>query len=127
MRMGSHQLKHFLDRYPVEVQEIFQGVRECVFSAVPSAWEKPKMDGMAYYLAEDSTPLQGMICHALPKADRVEIGFIFGAFLPDPAGLLHGTQKAKRFAVIREYDRVDWAALEALMRASAEVDPHEFY
>lgn len=127
MRLGTHELKRFLTHFPVEVQEIFLGVRDCVFAAVPDAWERPKMSGVAYFLAEDSSPLRGMICHLVPKNDEVEIGFIFGAFLPDPRGWLAGTQKAKRHLHLSDYEAVDWGYLEDLMRASAEVDTKKFY
>ena len=127
MRLTNREIQRFLERYPIEIQEIFLGVRDCIFAAVPEAWERPKMGGLAYYLTEDSTPLKGMICHLVPKSDEVEIGFIFGAFLPDPCGWLVGSQKAKRRLHLTDYDAVDWDYLVGLMRASAEMDPSKFF
>jgi len=126
MRLSSREVQRLIERYPVEIQEVFLGVRDCVFAAVPDAWERPKMGGTAYFLAEDGTPLKGMICHVVPKTAEVEIGFIFGAFMPDPRGWLVGTQKAKRRLNLRNYDAVDWEYLEELMRSAAEVDPTKF-
>ena len=127
MRLSHREVQRLIEWVPVEVQEIFLTARDCVFAAVPDAWERPKMGGTAYFLEEDSTPLKGMICHVVPKSDEVEIGFIFGAFMPDPRGWLEGTQKAKRHLYLREYDMVDWGYLEGLMLAAAEVDPKEFF
>jgi hypothetical protein len=117
MRMSSREVQQILDLFPVEVQEIFSAVRDCVFAAVPEAWERPKLGGTAYFLTEDGTPLKGMVCHLVPKADCVEIGFIFGAFMPDPRGLMEGDQKAKRKLILREYEQVPWDYLEGLMLA----------
>jgi hypothetical protein len=127
MRLSSREVQRLIERYPADVQELFLGVRDCVFAAVPEAWEGPKRGGTAYFLTEDGTPLKGMICHVVPKTDEVEIGFIFGAFMPDPRGWLVGSQKAKRHLHLRNYEGVDWGYLEELMRASAEVDPKNFY
>ena len=126
MRLSNREVKRFLDRYPVEVQEIVLEVRDAAFSAVPEAWERLKMNGIAYFLAEDSTPLKGMICHVVPSVDKVQIGFIFGAFMPDPMGLLEGDQKAKRFLNLYDFKQVPWEALEELIRAAAKVDPTTF-
>ena len=126
MRLSTHEVLKFLSHYPIEIQEIFLGVRDVVFKEVPSAWEKFKMTGIAYFLEEDSTPLKGMICHMVPLADCVQIGFIFGAFMPDPQGLLEGEQKAKRTAYVRDYGQVPWKALEDLIKAASEIDPTTF-
>ena len=126
MRLEYKVVKRIIERYPPEVGEIVMGVREAVFAAVPDAWERPKMGGIAYFLEENSSPLKGMICHVCPEADCVRVGFIFGAFMPDPEGLLEGKQKAKRFMVLREYEQVPWEPVEDLMRAAAEVDSTSF-
>jgi hypothetical protein len=126
MRLSTHEILKFLNHYPVEIQEIFLGVREAVFKVVPSAWEKYKMNGIAYFLEEKSTSLKGMICHVVPLPEYVQIGFIFGAFMPDPGGLLEGKQKAKRMVHLREYEKVPWEALEDLIKAASEIDPTIF-
>lgn len=127
MRLSSKEVQRLIERYPVEMQELFLAVRDCVFAAVPEAWEWPKMGGTAYFLTEDGTPLKGMICHLVPKSEEVEIGFIFGAFMPDPRGWLAGTQKAKRHLHLTDYEAVDWGYLEGLILSAAEVDPENFY
>jgi hypothetical protein len=126
MRLSTHQILKFVNHHPAEIQDIFLGVREAVFKVVPTAWEKFKMNGVAYFLEENSSPLKGMICHVVPLADCVQIGFIFGAFMPDPHGLLEGTQKAKRMLHLRDFDLVYWEALEDLIKAASEIDPTTF-
>ena len=127
MRLSIQEVQRIIRNYPMEIQEICLGVRDCVFSVVMDAWERPKMGGLAYLKEEDSSPLKGMICHLMPYTDRVEIGFIFGAFMPDPQNLLKGEQKAKRILTLTNYDAVPWQALEDLIHEAAIVDPTEFF
>ena len=127
MRLSRVEVKRVLGLYPPEIQDICYGVRDCVISVYPEVWESPKMGGLAYFKEEDSSPLKGMICHLMPHTDRVEIGFIFGAFMPDPQNLLKGTQKAKRILTLTSYDAVPWQALEALIHEAEIVDPTNFY
>lgn len=126
MRLSTHEILKLLNHYPVEIQEIFLGVRDAVFMMVPTAWEKFKRNGTAYYLEDKSTPLMGMICHVVPQPDCVQIGFIFGAFMEDPHGLLEGKQKAKRMLNLKDYEQVNWEALEDLIKAASEIDPTNF-
>jgi hypothetical protein len=46
---------------------------------------------------------------------HVNVGFFFGAFLKDPARLLEGTGKRMRHVKLRPGERVDVAALGALI------------
>ena len=49
---------------------------------------------------------------------HVNIGFFYGAELPDPAGLLQGTGKRMRHVKARPGAEPDAAALDALIRAA---------
>ena len=49
---------------------------------------------------------------------HVNVGFFFGASLPDPAGLLHGTGKRGRHVKLKPETSVKATALEALIRAA---------
>ena len=126
MRLSNREVKRILDRFPLEIQDICTGLRDSVFNVYPEAWERPKMGGLAYFKEESSTPLVGMICHVAPAADRVEIGFIYGAFMPDPNNLLKGTQKAKRILTLSDYEAVPWEAIEDLIGEAVKVDPMKF-
>lgn len=124
--MTTSEFGKIFEHYPEEIQDICWGVRDVVFEVVPTAWERSKMGGVGYFRAELSTPLKGMICHLTAEYERAKIGFIFGAFMDDPSGLLQGEQKAKRFLVLDEYEKVPWEGLKGLIRSAAEVDPSTF-
>jgi len=102
-------------------------VRELVFEVVPTAWERHTKKGVAYFLEEKSSPLKGMICHMNAEHAQVKIGFIFGAFMDDPLGLLQGEQKAKRYLILDEFESVPWEGVKDLVRSAAAVDPTNFY
>ena len=50
--------------------------------------------------------------------DHVNVGFFFGALLPDPAGLLEGTGKRGRHVKLRPGREVDSASLAQLVEAA---------
>ncbi|MEJ2488080.1 MAG: DUF1801 domain-containing protein [Anaerolineales bacterium] len=127
MRLTSSEFSKIFERYPEEIQDICWGVRDIVFEVVPTAWERGKMGGVAFYLTEHSSPLKGMICHMTAEHDQVKIGFIFGAFMDDPLGLLQGEQKAKRYLVLDDFESVPWEGVKELVRSAAAVDPTTFY
>jgi hypothetical protein len=126
MRMTTSEFGKIFEHYPEEIQDICWGVRDVVFEVVPNAWERSKMGGVGYFRAELSTPLKGMICHLVAEYERVKLGFIFGAFMDDPSGLLQGEQKAKRFLILDDYEALPWEELKGLIRSAAEIDPSIF-
>lgn len=126
MRMTSSEFAKIFERYPEDIQDICWGVRDLVFEVLPTASEWSKMGGVGFFLAEDSTPLKGMICHLIAESDQVKIGFIFGAFLEDPDGLLEGEQKAKRHLTLNDFQSVPWDSLKGLIQEAIEVDPLKF-
>jgi hypothetical protein len=50
--------------------------------------------------------------------EHVNVGFFFGALLPDPAGLLEGTGKRGRHVKLRPGREIDSAALARLVSAA---------
>lgn len=54
----------------------------------------------------------------------MRLGFIHGAFLPDPAHLLKGSRKVKRYLKIPSYDLAHWEEIKVLLQASYEFDPY---
>jgi len=124
--MSSIEFGKIFEPYPEEIQDICWAVRDLVFDAVPTACEWSKMGGVGFFLEENSSSLKGMICHMTAEYDRVMIGFIFGAFMDDPAGLLEGNQKAKRYLILREYETIPWQSVKGLICSAAEIDPTVF-
>ena len=126
MRMSRIEFEKIFEHYPDEIQDICWAVRDLVFEVVPTACEWSKMGGVGYFLEENSSSLKGMICHMTADYDRVKIGFIFGAFMDDPEGLLEGNQKAKRFLFLSDYEQIPWERVKGLIGSAAKIDPAIF-
>jgi hypothetical protein len=52
------------------------------------------------------------------------LGFIHGAFLPDPKGLLVGEPKYKKHIRLYSYEDAPWEYLRQLIEASSRFDPY---
>ena len=59
-------------------------------------------------------------CYIGAHRDHVNLGFYYGAELPDPEGLLEGTGKKLRHIKIRGKDEISQPALRQLLQVSLE-------
>ena len=58
-------------------------------------------------------------CYIAPHSNHVNLGFAYGADLPDPDGLLEGQGKALRHVKLRAVSDVERPALRALVEAAS--------
>ena len=56
-------------------------------------------------------PAAGFVCVIVPLADRVRLGYVFGAHLPDPEGRLIGTGRQIRYLEFTDAGDVDPAVV----------------
>jgi len=68
--------------------------------------------------------LDGGICTGESYKSVVKLTFFKGADLPDPSGLFNSSLegKVRRAIDIKEHDRIDEAALKALVQAAVELN-----
>ena len=59
-------------------------------------------------------------CYIGAFSEHVNLGFYYGAHLPDPQGLLEGTGKKLRHIKVREVEEVAQPALDQLLQSSLE-------
>ena len=64
------------------------------------------------------------ICQIGIFPDHVRLGFIHGAFLPDPEGLLVGEPKYKKHLRIYRFEDAPWEYIRRLIEASSRFDPY---
>ena len=114
----------FLQKTPFQLQDIVFELRNIIAEAAPAASERILWKGLTYYFAERGGPVSANLCQIGMFEDHVRLGFVHGAFLPDPTGLLEGDRKAKRFVRLSSYDQVPWEAVKELIAASACFDPY---
>lgn len=115
--------KH-LQHVPRELCDIVLEIRNIVASVAPQATESQHSWGFSYYYKERGGPVSAGICQIGIFRDHVRLGFIHGAFLPDPEGLLVGEPKYKKHIRIYQYEQASWEYLRQLIVASAKFDPY---
>jgi hypothetical protein len=122
--LPCHSLDQFLQPHPADLQEIVLELRNIVVAAAPDAAETLHWYGLSYYHGGGGGPVSAGICQIAVHADHVRLGFVHGAFLPDPKRLLEGDRKYKRFVRIHSYEDAPWDDLKDLIMASSRFDPY---
>jgi hypothetical protein len=117
------EVERYLESSSPELRDIVLQIRDLVWKAAPSATETIRRRDILYYYPERGGPVSAGICLVSLRPDHVILSFIHGAFLPDPAGLLRGESRYKRYVCIETYDGAPWEALQDLIAASASFNP----
>jgi hypothetical protein len=107
-----------------ELRDIILEIRNIVASIAPDATESQHSRGFSYYHKERGGPVSAGICQIGIFPDHVRLGFIHGAFLPDPQGLLVGEPKYKKHLRIYRYQDAPWEYMRQLIEASSRFDPY---
>ncbi len=118
-RLPIHVLERYLQFKPQELQDLLFEARSVIFKAAPQATEHIAWGGFLYHDAEIGGPVKGAICDLSIEGDHLHVGFIHGAFLPDPENLLQGARKSKRSLTMDSFETAPWPAFEALVAAAA--------
>jgi hypothetical protein len=119
----TREIEHTLESTPTELRDIVLELRSLIQSVARSATETTHRKGFTYYDESRGGPVSAGICQIGLERDHVRLAFIHGTFLPDPKGLLEGTEKYKRYARIYSYEQAPWEDLRDLISASAHFDP----
>jgi hypothetical protein len=100
---------------PPPVASLANRLRTIVRAAVPEAVEAayPGWRAIGY-----RHPKSGYFCGIFPLGDHVKLYFEYGAFLPDPTGLLKGATKQTRYVVVRSAKDIKAAPLKDLLEAA---------
>ncbi|OGO28367.1 MAG: hypothetical protein A2136_07930 [Chloroflexi bacterium RBG_16_54_11] len=107
-----------------ELRDIVLEIRNIVASVAPEATEGQHSRGFKYYYQERGGPVSAGICQIGIFRDHVRLGFIHGAFLPDPQGLFVGEPMYKKHMRIYHYAEAPWDYLRELIAASSRFDPY---
>lgn len=128
--LSVREIEAFYRDIPAPLLEIVLELRSLIFSVSPAATEMIQWKGLSYYDSARGGSVSAGICqirvvHDLQnETDHVQLGFIHGAFLPDPSGLLHGSARYKKYVRIDSYEAAPWGALKALIQVSSRFDPY---
>lgn len=110
----SYTLDNLLEPYPVEVTTVLLDVRKVILRLAPNAWERAYR-GWKIVKYDD-------VIYLSPNASGVHAGFLKGAYLPDPHGLLSGDAQEARRVWIRAGQDILHHGLSELIEAAFEYD-----
>ena len=91
--------------------------------AAPETSETVVWGSLSYHVPELGGRVKGAVCLIAPRRGHVELGFVHGALLPDPRGLLTGSQKEKRVVRVERIEDVRRPGMFDLVKAAVEVRP----
>lgn len=113
----SGEITVFLARYPTAIREVSEYLRRVMKQAMPQARET-LYAGQNHLGYGFRGRMSERICYICPMRDYVRLGFMFGATLPDPGGLLAGEGKRLRHIKIRSMSDAQNPSIVALIEAA---------
>ena len=100
------------------VRGVADVLREVILSDMPDAVEVPRAGDRAVSYGVGEKKMSESHCYLQRQADRVNLGFWHGTFVPDPSGLLEGTGKTLRHVKVRDEETARSSAVAALITAA---------
>jgi len=97
-------------------------LRNAVRRAVPDAEETIAWGTLSYHTPWIGGRVKGALCQVSVRRGEVRLEFIHGVRLADPADLLQGSRKSKRYVPILAPAEARRPAIVALVRAASEVE-----
>ena len=123
-RLDGEAIANLLRPWPNEVCDLALELREFVLETDPELAETIAFNALCYF--KPGRPygvIGGNVCLIGPGENCLHLGFIHGASLPDPDGLLQGTGKAKRHIELRTPKDLRRRAFKKLLRAAIAYEP----
>jgi hypothetical protein len=118
--------KAFLAPLSSEAREIVVSLRDVIRRTVPQAEESLLWGGVSYHRPEVGGRVKGAVCQIGVKGSQVRLDFIHGVRLPDPASLLQGDRRSKRYVPVDSVWVAERPEIAALIRAAAALDPAQW-
>ena len=115
-----------LDEWPDDLAELALQLQAFVREIAPGLNETISFNSICFYKPDSPyRTIGGNVCMIGRKDDCLHLGFIHGAALPDPDGLLKGAAKAKRYVEIRKRRDIRRGPFRKLIRAAIAHTPTE--
>jgi len=103
-----------------QVREIAERLRALIIDVYPEVvevpWPKQKIIGYGV----GPKKMSEHFCYIGAYREHVNLGFYYGAELPDPRGLMEGTGKKLRHIKVKNIEKVDQPALRDIIQDSLE-------
>ncbi len=123
-RLEPSEIAALIRGWPGDFGDLALALRDLILDVGPDLAETVAFGGLCYY--KPNRPygvIGGNVCGIGSREDVLHLGFIHGAALPDPDGLLKGSGKAKRHIELRSARDLRRRAFRKLIRAAIAYDP----
>ena len=123
-RLREDQVRAVMDSWSDDLCRLGLAARDLVLEVAPGLSEKIAFNALCYY--KPGLPygvIAGSACLIGARGGTLILGFLHGAFLPDPDGLLQGRAKAKREMAILSVEALRRPSVAALIRDAVAYDP----
>ncbi|MDX6531900.1 MAG: hypothetical protein QOH41_4190 [Blastocatellia bacterium] len=115
--MTPRSAEKVLSSYPEDVQALAHKARRALLKLLPGAEES--VDPSAAVLSYGYGPgYRGMVCTLILSKSGVKLGFVRGAELNDPSGLLEGSGKTHKYVQLHTASDLNGPALKQLIKAA---------
>jgi hypothetical protein len=118
MERNNEEFEKAIEGFSDNIKDIARQTRQLIFSILPNAvevvWVQQKNIGFGTGLKKKTEHF----CWLMPASNHVNLGFNYGAELPDPYNLLEGTGKLFRHIKIKSIEQLSNKELVKLLRFS---------
>lgn len=103
-----------------EIRAIAYALRVLLAEVMPGITEVPWGHQKTVGYGVGPKKMSEHFCYLAPQKNHVNLGFMYGADLPDPEGLLEGTGNLMRHVKIKTREDVERPAIRALIEAASK-------
>ncbi|QIY84876.1 DUF1801 domain-containing protein [Chryseobacterium sp. NEB161] len=116
MKTDTEQFELAIKSFPDDIKEIARETRKLIYTVLPETvelvWVQQKNTGFGTGIKKKTEHF----CWVMPASKHVNLGFNYGAELPDPKNLLEGTGKLFRHIKIKSVEQLKDKDLIALLK-----------
>ena len=102
------------------VQEIARRLRELIVEVYPDVVEVPWPKQRIVGYGVGPKKMSEHFCYIGAHRDHANLGFYYGAELPDPDGLMEGTGKKLRHIKVRDTEGIDLSSLRRYIQRALD-------
>jgi hypothetical protein len=118
MKKNNEEFEKAIQSFAENIKDIARQTRQLIFDILPDAvevvWVQQKNIGFGTGVKKKTEHF----CWLMPASNHVNLGFNYGAELPDPYHLLEGTGKLFRHIKIKSVEQLSNKELVTLLRYS---------
>ena len=120
---GNGTFDDVIAQAPPEIQTLARAARELLADVMPGVtevpWARQKIAGYGI----GPKKMSEHFCYVAPFKRHLNLGFFYGAHLPDPQGLLEGKGADLRHVKIRRAEDLEQPALRQLIERASRYLP----